>query len=151
VPYHVGTPVGTRAGWRLRVTGTTGEDARAESRGKLSGEELLAAHQLGATGAPLVVLQAEPVDGPPEPLGDLREGFAGLAQALLDAGAVAVLMVQPLPDAIGELVRQAVMRRVGDLRRQQPAPRDLTALAADIVGCVSPGCDVMLYLRPESG
>jgi hypothetical protein len=55
----------------------------------------------------LVVLQAEPVDGPPQPLGEQYEGVCALAADIRDAGAGAVLVVPPLPD---DLARRVVDR-----------------------------------------
>jgi hypothetical protein len=142
VRHIVGTPVGTAAGWRLRTLDAA-DPAGPESRGRFAGERLASAEDLAAG---VVVLQAEPVDGPPMPLGDLRRGFTGLARELLDAGISAVLVMPPLPDTLGHDIRTALARR---LKRRRPRPSDLLAVLADLTAAIGPDADLLLYVRPE--
>lgn len=110
---HVlGTPLPTSAGWQIRVRDTTGVDARRSSRGAGHREELVDPQELASDPLALLVLQAEPVDGPPQPLGSERVGFVAAATAAMDSGADAVLVVPPLPDALAEEAVGLVWRNV---------------------------------------
>lgn len=103
---HVlGTPVPTSAGWQLRVRDTTGQAARHSTRGAEHREELVDLQSLTREPVAFLVLQAEPVDGPPRPLGSERDGFVAAATAATDNGTDTVLVVPPLPD---ELVAEVV-------------------------------------------
>jgi hypothetical protein len=164
----VGTPVPTRAGWRLRVADAGGESARTPSRGSAEGEDLLSAEQFPLRRTVLGVLQADPVDGPPQPLAELRSGFAACAQDLLDGGAGAVLVIPPLPDAVGRAVIQRVWRAVAG-RRRAPSPAALLVTLARVRAMVAaaervpdtdddlpgrpdrPALDVLLFLRARTG
>jgi hypothetical protein len=75
--------------------------------GTVAGEELLILDDLAAHGTALVVLQAEPVDRGPQPLGRQSEGTCALAAELTASGAGAVLVVPPLPDALAAKVVSA--------------------------------------------
>ncbi len=157
VAHLVGTPVRTSAGWRLRTASETSLITTGQSRGTEAGEELLATDFLGLDRRALVVLQAEPVDENPEPLGDLREGFTGLARSALDGGAPAALVLPSLPD---ELAVEAVDMVGREMRhRRLPAyPSDLVVLTARLKALVAdwpngtdarntqPGQDVLLFL-----
>lgn len=113
---HVlGTPVPTSAGWQMRVRDTTGTSARQSSRGAGRREELVDLQELARDPLALLVLQAEPVDGPPQPLGSERDGFVAAATAAMDSGADAVLVVPPLPDALAEETISLIWRNVSIL------------------------------------
>jgi hypothetical protein len=104
----VGEPVPTASGgWRLRVRGAVSEKSEyTEARGTLRGEELLGPDDIQSGRPSLVVLQAEPVDGPPQPLGSLRQGMVALALGLHDVGVAWVIVMPPLPDVLAERVVQ---------------------------------------------
>jgi hypothetical protein len=111
VTHYVGTPVPTIAGWRLRVGGALGEASQVVTRSKGAGEDLIGADELAVAPTGVLVLQAEPVDGPPEPLGRLREGMASLARLIILQGAAGgVLLVPPLPDLLAAKVIDSVWR-----------------------------------------
>jgi hypothetical protein len=122
VLHLVGTPVPTAAGWRIRVAGAAAQpEAMKQSRGTLEGEQLLGPDELPAARTALAVLQAEPADGPPRPLGDLREGMCALANELRTAGAGAVLVVPPLPDSLASRVVAEISRiMIRDRNRMHP-------------------------------
>jgi hypothetical protein len=122
VLHLVGTPVPTAAGWRIRVAGAMSQpEAIKQTRGTLEGEQLLGPDELPAAQTALAVLQAEPVDGPSRPLGDLREGMCALASELRTAGAGAVLVVPPLPDSLASRVITEISRiMIQDRNRMHP-------------------------------
>jgi hypothetical protein len=126
----VGTPVRTKAGWRLRVAEARGGKADLPSRGKQAGEELLSIDQFPLKGTALAVLQADPVDGQ-RPLGDLRPGFTGCARDLLDGGVGAVLIIPPLPDDVAREVVQTAWKAVSQ-RRRAPSPAVLLRMLARV-------------------
>jgi hypothetical protein len=98
VMYLVGTPVSTSAGWRMRVSPGASAKTVESARGTVSGEELVSVDSLGLGGTWLVVLQAEPLNGPPAVLGDLAPGFRALAREAVEAGAAVAIVVPTLPD-----------------------------------------------------
>jgi hypothetical protein len=112
VLHAVGTPVQTHAGWRLRVAATSSSSSeryvKSGSR-TYEGEELLGPDELLARRTALVVLQAEPVDRRPQPLGEQYAGMHGLAAELRDGGAGAVLVVPPVPEAVASEVAQRIL------------------------------------------
>jgi hypothetical protein len=152
----VGTPVPTSAGWRLRVAETRAQVSTA-SRRKAAGEELLSMARFPLNRTALAVLQADPVDGPPEPLADQRSGFMGCARDLLDGGVGAVLVIPPLPDDVGgEVIRTAWHMAAN--RRRPRSPTDLLRLLAHVKRLVAASeaqvssseravSDVVLFLR----
>ena len=127
----VGTPLTTTAGWRLRVSAassasqylqpdyppssssTSSSYAGHLERSASPGEILLGADDLLRRWAVLRVLAAEPVDGPPRPLGRQRPGMATMA-AELAAGqkSLAVTVVPPLPDKLLRDVITTIHRRM---------------------------------------
>jgi hypothetical protein len=163
----IGVPVSTRAGWRLRVADARSVSSRATSRTG-PGEELLSFDEFPLRRTALAVLQAEPVDGEPQSLGDLRPGFAGCAHDLLDGGVGAVLVIPPLPDEIARDVVATIWRATA-ARRRPPSPvamlhildrvRSMVATAAEQTPDSSswdearpdrpdrPALDVLLFLR----
>ncbi|WP_152546907.1 ATP-binding protein [Amycolatopsis orientalis] len=154
----VGTPVRSSAGWQFRVRDTFGEASRASSRGSNSREDLLDLYSLTKDPVALVVLQAEPVDGPPTPLGRAREPFVRAATAAMDKAVDAVLVIPPLPDRLArdavEMIWRAANRFEGTTG---PALFSLVAdlktmvYKADRVGTDSPyAClDVLFFLRDK--
>jgi hypothetical protein len=138
----IGTPVNTKGGWRLRVTGT-GYPTRT-SRGTDEGESLFSPLSLEQT-PPVVVLQADPVDGDPRPLGVDRKGFIRLARECLADGGEAVFVVPPLGDALARTtarsMRDAIMEMPASLR-----PADLLDLLAHVKRLVRTH-DVLLFLN----
>jgi hypothetical protein len=103
VQHLVGIPVDTPAGWRFRIavsSSSSSESYVKSSRWTYRGEELLDPDKLRPGQTALVVLQAEPVDRLPEPLGAQYQGMCALAAELLSAGAGAVLIVPPLPEPV---------------------------------------------------
>ena len=113
----VGTPVEAYGGSRLRVSG--GKADRLDVAG------------LVRSSPAVVILQAEPADGPSRPLGDLWAGFVRQARSVLDSGANAVLVIPPLPDSLaaeaGVLADRRLVRRL-----TPPRPRDLLLLLGDL-------------------
>jgi len=159
--YVVSTPVLTTAGWRLRVSEAQDRPAESSSRGRVAGEELLSIDQFPLNRTPLVVLQADPVDGFQQPLGDLRAGFMGCAQDLLDGGVGAVLVIPPLLDDVGRQVARTAWEAVAE-RRRPVSPTTLLrtlarvkALIAEAEPEADPGersvLDVLLFLRTAAG
>ncbi|MBC3191821.1 hypothetical protein H7X46_12180 [Pseudonocardia sp. C8] len=109
VQHLIGVPVPTSAGVRFRVAGgapAQGEYQR-QGRGTFLGDELVGPDDLTLDNTALVVLQAEPVDGPPRRLDEQYEGMVDLAAEFRDAGAGAVLVVPPLPDTVAADVASA--------------------------------------------
>jgi hypothetical protein len=114
---------------------------------------------LGAGRARLVVLQAEPLDGPPRALGDLAPGFRALAREAIDAGAEMVIVVPTLPDALAAELVAATWSRMAT-RRLRPSMSDLYSLAAKAKKLANDGppasgdqavLDVLVFLRvPEN-
>jgi hypothetical protein len=103
VLHLVGTPVDTPSGWRLRIavsSSSSSESYVKSGRWTYRGEELINPHDIYSGQVALVVLQAEPVDELPQPLGEQYEGMSALAAELLEARAGAVLIVPPLPEAV---------------------------------------------------
>jgi hypothetical protein len=158
VIYIVCAPVPTSAGWRLRVSDDIGESASSgSSRSRNAGEELLSVDQLPLRRTDVAVLQADPVDGQPQSLGDQRAGFMGSAQDLLAAGAGAVLVIPPLPDQVCAEAVRTIWRRVAE-RRTPVSAMSLLRTAARLKrliaeaspepdGSESAVLDVLLFLR----
>lgn len=153
----VGTPVPTSAGWRLRVVSSSSASQSA-SRGAEAGEELLSLTAFSMREMGLAVLQAEPVDGPPQTLADQRAGFMGCAQEMMDRGANAVLIVPPLPDEVAGEVLDYLWKRVHG--RRPLSPTGVLRIQADVKQLVAkasppgsashhPILDVLLFLRSE--
>lgn len=150
----VGTPVPTKAGWRLRVA--VAGNARSESRGAESGEALLRLDDFPTARTTLAILQADPVDGPPQMLDALRPGLMGSAQELVDGGANAVLVIPPLPDKVAldvaEMLRKTIVQRrrppsPAILLRTQARVKELVAAALPPDADPGPVLDVVLFLR----
>ncbi|MEZ0074820.1 hypothetical protein [Planotetraspora sp. GP83] len=120
----IGAPVATADGWRLRVETEDGPRASSVRRAENPGREgrLIGSADLGPGEVPLIVLQAEPVDGPPRSLEDQREGFVAFARDLIAEGARAVLIIPPLPDEVAAGAVRLCREHLGD-RRRQPGPR----------------------------
>jgi len=118
-----GTPVEAYGGARWRVSNQIQTQIQAASR--LNVASLVRSRPV------VVILQADPVDGPPRPLGDLRAGFMRQARSVLDSGANAVLVVPPLPDSlaieVGVLANRRLVRRL-----TPPRPRHLLRLLGDL-------------------
>ena len=154
VMYLVGTPVSTSAGWRMRVSpGATAETVES-ARGTVSGEELVSVDGLGLGGTWLVVLQAEPLDGPPRELGDLAPGFRALAREAVEAGAAVAIVVPTLPDqAAAEMVATTWSKFAR--RTALPPGRQfvLAGMAKKLCyiphapGSQQPALDVLVYAR----
>jgi hypothetical protein len=154
VMYLVGTPVSTSAGWRMRVSPGASAETVESARGTVSGEELVSVDGLGLGGTWLVVLQAEPLDGPPRPLGDLLPGFRALAREAVEAGAAVAIVVPTLPDrAAAEIVATTWSRFA---RRTALLPGRQFVLAGkakklcyvpDAPGSQQPALDVLVYAR----
>lgn len=153
--HMVGTPVPTRAGWRFRVV-YTGESSTA-SRGAEAGERLMSFDSFPLKRTALVVLQADPVDGPPQTLERVQSGFMGCARDLLDGGVNAVLVVPPLPDDVARDVAETVWKMVAG-RRRPPSPTAVLQVQAHVKRRVAaalrpeglghgPVLDVLLFLR----
>jgi hypothetical protein len=154
VMYLVGTPVSTSAGWRLRISPDASADTVESSRGTVSGEELVSVDGLGLSSTWLVVLQAEPLDGPPRPLGDLAPGFRALAREAVEAGAGVAIVIPTQPDQKAARMVAAVWSKFA--RRRGPLIARLFALAGmarklcyvkDPPGGEQPALDVMVYAR----
>jgi hypothetical protein len=157
VLHLVGTPVSTAAGWRLRIPAAASSTAgyRKQSRSLHVGEELVGADDLAVESTALVVLQSEPVDGPPHPLGEQYQGMCALAADIRDAGAGAVLVVPPLPDVLAQRVATRVRTAMTE-RRHRTHPVHVLDLAQEIKddiavaeqqagGSSGASCDVMLF------
>jgi len=154
VMYLVGTPVSTSAGWRMRVSPGASAETVESARGTVSGEELVSVDGLGLGGTWLVVLQAEPLDGPPRELGDLAPGFRALAHEAVEAGAAVAIVVPTLPDeAATEMVATTWSRFA---RRTALPPGRQFVLAGkakklcyipDAPGSQQPALDVLVYAR----
>jgi hypothetical protein len=180
VPYRslallVGTPVETAAGWRLRIRAGVASEGDATlvdlahafppytSVGTrmvpTSGDRQapLRSEQVTVTVRPrifLVVLQAEPVDGPPEPLDTLGAGFRGLVRNTLAGTDTAVLVVPPLPDDLAKVVIDTVWRRAARngvarwLTSHRRLRRRVRVLVASVPAAAGePANDVVLYTR----
>ena len=105
----------------------------------------------------LVLLQAEPVDDPPRPLGADHEGFVRTAMAAADNGANAVVVIPPLPDDLAKDAVETVWSAV-----TRTGAREVSAvvgLAADLKtmiakaeqragDAVPASSDLLLFLRP---
>ena len=125
----VGTPVRTSAGWRLRVASSSTQ-SQAASRGAEAGEELLSFSAFPLRRMGLAVLQAEPVDGPPQTLASLAAGFRGCAQEMMDGGANAVLGAdQPVL-----AVHRAMLAAGGDGNVLRPGSLAVIAKPRDALG-----------------
>ncbi|WP_214107918.1 helix-turn-helix domain-containing protein [Acrocarpospora catenulata] len=99
----VGSPVPTGSEWRM---GIYDDDPQyTESGTSRRDRRLISARDLKPGELALIVLQANPVDGPPRPLGDQRYGFVAFARQLIAEGARAVLIIPPLPDDVARLAR----------------------------------------------
>ena len=146
VLHLVGTPVSTAAGWRLRIPAGASSPAghRAPSRSLHVDEELVGADDLVVASTALVVLQSEPVDGRPHPLGERYQGVCALAADIRDAGAGAVLVVPPLPDALAHSVATRV-RTAMTRRRHRTHPVHVLDLAQAIKD------DIALAEQPAGG
>jgi hypothetical protein len=133
VLHLVGTPVGTKGGRRIRVPSQT---LGAEGRGSRADETLLGPVDLFLTRGiqGLLVLQAEPVDGPPETLGELRDGFIDFVLQL-DTGS-AILVIPPLPDDVARAVIELIRKDIGG-RRRPPRPTTLLRLLARVKAMVA--------------
>jgi len=133
VLHLVGTPVATAAGWRLRIpaAASSSQGYEQQSRGVHVGEELVGADDLAVESTALVVVQAEPVDGPPQPLGEQYGGMCALAADIRDAGAGAVLVVPPLPDHLARAV-VAMVRDQLTARRHKLHPVHVLDLAQQV-------------------
>lgn len=149
----VGTPVRTSAGWQFRLRDTIRGAASESSRGAGSREELLDVHELTRERVGLVVLQAEPTDGIPLPLGADRDGFVRTASAAMDNAADAVLVLPPLPDELARDAIEIVWRAVGTSRVL--SVQTLISVVADLKMMVYKAegetpivcLDVLLFLR----
>ncbi|MBB4915379.1 hypothetical protein [Streptosporangium saharense] len=140
---HVtGTAVTTAAGTRIRLSGDFG--------GSRSG--LLDPASMEAATRTLVILQANPVDGPPVPLAEQRGLFAALARELVAMGTRAVLVIPPLPDTVAEqassLARSKASKHGASLlpRHLLRLQRDLRSLVRKAGGEREAVCDVLLFL-----
>ncbi|MEV4063613.1 hypothetical protein [Nonomuraea dietziae] len=137
----VGTLVRTADGLRLRVA-----DDRSAPSGAQSRERLMDL----APPPDFVVLQAEPVDGPPEPLGSAHALAANLARALCEGGTPAALVVPPLPDELAAQViaacadwpiwRQGEVLDARSLLRLQRHLRKIIGAGSEVL------CDLILFL-----
>ncbi|GAA2770272.1 hypothetical protein [Nonomuraea dietziae] len=137
----VGTLVRTADGLRLRVA-----DDRSAPSGAQSRERLMDL----APPPDFVVLQAEPVDGPPEPLGSAHALAASLARALCEGGTPAALVVPPLPDELAAQViaacadwpmwRQGEVLDARSLLRLQRHLRKIIGAGSEVL------CDLILFL-----
>lgn len=136
VVHLVGTPVDTTAGWRFRVADDRLSDSQVQTRGAALGESLIGADDLPARTTALFVVQSEPVDTPARSLATDRVGVLGFARSLLDAGADAVLVVPPLPDAAAPSVVHEVWRQIAE-RKRPPLRWQLLVLLADVKAIVA--------------
>jgi hypothetical protein len=174
-----GTPVPTRGGFRMRIAdapsaapavsefAAESEYAGPSSRGTDSAEDLLNFSRFPLRETALAVLQADPVDDGPQPLADLRAGFAECARDLLAGGVGAVLVIPPLPDELAREVVQAIGKAVAD-RRRAATPMTMLSLLAQLKAMVAdaesaadfgaptpdqpdrPELDVLLFLRARA-
>jgi hypothetical protein len=135
VIHLIGTPLRTAAGWRFRV-GFTGLAETQGSRRTAEGEELIDFDALSLDQTTLLVLQAEPVDGLPQPFGHLREGFISLARVAVESGVIQAIVVPPLPDEAAAMVVETVWRRFAT-RRIVPGALGALALQSQIKRIVS--------------
>ena len=153
--HMAGTPVPTKAGWRFRVAYTGASST--PSRGAEAGERLLSLDSFPLKRTALAVLQADPVDGPPQTLARLRSGFMGCARDLLDGGVNAVLVIPPLPDDVARDVAETIWEMVA-VRRRPPSPTTVLRVQAHVKRLVAaalppedpgnrPVLDVLLFLR----
>jgi hypothetical protein len=111
VVHYIGTPVPTAAGWRMRVAGALSDATQVASRGRLAGEDLVGADEFAPSPAAVVVLQAEPVQGLPRGLRDLRTGMSALARSIISYHAASgILVVPPLPDIVAAEVTGRIWR-----------------------------------------
>ncbi|WP_283133227.1 hypothetical protein [Rhizohabitans arisaemae] len=150
----IATPVNTSAGWRLRVDLETGSGSKARMN------ELVSARELEPQRQALIILQAQPVDGPPQRLDEQRAGFIGFARNLMEYGAGAVIVIPPLPDRLGVKAALLVYRhavaerrapRPNRLLRTQAMVRTLIENATtDLGGTDTNAYDVLLLLRTTS-
>ncbi|MBE8521898.1 ATP-binding protein [Amycolatopsis sp. H6(2020)] len=153
----VGTPVRTSAGWQIRVRDASGQAARETSRGAEHREELFDLQTVTREKVALLVLQAEPADGPPRPLGSDRDGFVRAAAAAMDNAADAVLVLPPLPDDLAKDAVEMIWRSVG--RAEVLSAAKLLRLVADLKMMVSKAerpatdacVDVLMFLRSQGG
>jgi hypothetical protein len=158
VVMFTGTPVDTYGGVRLRLQDMPGMHfppaaAAAISTDSSGGTGLVNLANLVGAHTILVVIAAEPVDGPARPLGDQRAGFITLAQSTVENGAAAVLIVPPLPDDAARRLERVIVERVLDRRgrlRRPPRQKDMLRLSTDVkrlAGDPLVAGDVILYLR----
>lgn len=153
----VGTPVRSSAGWQIRVRDASGQAARETSRGAEHREELFDLQTVTREKVALLVLQAEPADGPPQPLGSDRDGFVRAAAAAMDNAADAVLVLPPLPDDLAKDVVELIWRSVG--RAEVLSAAKLLGLLADLKIMVSKAerpatdacVDVLMFMRSQGG
>ena len=109
----VGAPLRTTAGWRINVLDADpGQESPSGSRGG-SAAELVGPDDLLHNRPVLIVLMEEPVDGPPQPLRTVRQGWSELIAELGPYGLPApVVLVPPVPDHIAAQVVDLVVRRI---------------------------------------
>ncbi|GAB3133912.1 AAA family ATPase [Microbispora hainanensis] len=143
----VGTPVRTAAGWHIRIADRDGGSSSSR-------QNLLRPAPADRTG--VFFLMADPVDGPPRPLGKLRTGFVALAREIVDVNdATAILIVPPLPDETAAQVVQIMLTL-----RAPIVPLQIINLTREVKRLIAqhehddgedlPSRDVILYLRlPE--
>jgi hypothetical protein len=154
VIYLVGTPVSTSAGWRMRVSPGASAETVESARGTVSGEELVSVDGLGLGGTWLVVLQAEPLDGPPRPLGDLAPGFRALAREAVEAGAAVAIVIPTLPDQAAAEIVATIWSRFARRTGLPPGRQFVLAGKAKTLcyvpaapGSEQPALDVLVYAR----
>jgi len=179
----VGTPVPTTTGWGFRVRSSdsspplspsftpppsesptppspSGPMPRKSSPSALPGPLLI--DDLVASRTEILVLQMDPVDAPPEPLGKLRGGMTAVCLDVIASGAVgAVLTIPALPDFVATEVAELVWSLVRTVAVDPAAGRpdillETTYRIRTVVARTSvafstfdeqPWLDVMLYLR----
>ena len=135
----------------------SGQAARETSRGAEHREELFDLQTVTREKVALLVLQAEPADGPPQPLGSDRDGFVRAAAAAMDNAADAVLVLPPLPDDLAKDVVELIWRSVG--RAEVLSAAKLLGLLADLKIMVSKAerpatdacVDVLMFMRSQGG
>jgi hypothetical protein len=142
----------------MRVGGALSDATQTATARTISGEELLSADRLPLRRTALVVVQAEPVDGPPRTLGDLRAGFIGFGmQTVGSSGADALLIIPYLPDALAARTTELIWSRIV-ARKQSPNGKELLTLFGDLRAMVAreestewagerASLDVLLVLR----
>ncbi|WP_086840196.1 ATP-binding protein [Amycolatopsis kentuckyensis] len=153
----VGTPVRSSAGWQIRVRDASGQAARETSRGAEHREELFDLQTVTREKVALLVLQAEPADGPPRPLDSDHDGFVRAAAAAMDNAADAVLVLPPLPDDLAKDAVDLIWRSVG--RAEVLNAAKLTGLVASLKTMVykaerpaADACvDVLVFMRSQGG